>query len=71
MTKAAITAKQYSAGVQRNSPPAVQEAKRAGTSAEAAYYLAEHRDFQEGDPIQDWLQAEAEIDHRLLGTPIH
>jgi hypothetical protein len=39
--------------------------------AEAAYYLAEHRGFQGGDPMQDWLQAEVEIDHRLLGTPLH
>ena len=39
--------------------------------AEAAYYLAEHRGFQGGDPVRDWLQAEAEIDHRLLGTASH
>jgi len=39
--------------------------------AEAAYYLAEHRGFQGGDPVRDWLLAEAEIDHRLLGTPSH
>jgi hypothetical protein len=34
--------------------------------AEAAYFLAEHRSFMGGDPAQDWLQAETEID-RLLG----
>jgi hypothetical protein len=34
--------------------------------AEAAYLRAEHRGFQRGDPIEDWLAAEAEID-RLLG----
>lgn len=28
----------------------------------AAYYKAEHRGFDGGDPITDWLQAEAEID---------
>ena len=39
--------------------------------AEAAYYLAERRDFQGGDPIQDWLEAEAEIDHRLMGASLH
>jgi len=37
--------------------------------AEAAYYLAEHRKFQGGDPEQDWLQAEAEIDRNLRGAP--
>jgi hypothetical protein len=36
--------------------------------AEAAYYLAEHRHFQGGDPLQDWLEAQAEIDTRINGT---
>lgn len=30
--------------------------------AEAAYYRAERRRFQNGNPIQDWLEAEREID---------
>jgi len=34
--------------------------------AEAAYFLAEHRSFMGGDPAEDWLQAETEID-RVLG----
>lgn len=29
--------------------------------AEAAYYHAEHRGFNGGDPVADWLAAEAEI----------
>lgn len=36
--------------------------------AEAAYYLAEKRDFIGGDPTQDWLEAEVIIDQFLLGT---
>jgi hypothetical protein len=32
--------------------------------AEAAYYLAERRNFQGGDPVQDWLTAEKQIDER-------
>ena len=36
--------------------------------AEAAYYIAAHRNFQGGDPGQDWLQAEAEIDRSLHGA---
>jgi hypothetical protein len=36
--------------------------------AEAAYYLAKHRHFQGGDPLQDWLEAQAEIDTRINGT---
>ena len=30
--------------------------------ATAAYYLAERRGFNSSDEIQDWLEAEAEID---------
>ena len=28
----------------------------------AAYFHAEHRGFKGGDPVADWLAAEAEID---------
>ncbi len=31
----------------------------------AAYHIAERRGFAPGDPLDDWTQAEAEID-RLL-----
>ena len=34
--------------------------------AEAAYYLAEKRNFQGGDPVNDWLEAERIIDQALL-----
>ena len=33
----------------------------------AAYYIAERRGFAPGDPLEDWVQAEAEID-RLLAA---
>jgi len=33
---------------------------------EAAYYLAERRGFEEGYEVEDWLQAEADVDHMLL-----
>lgn len=47
--------------------------KAASVSAEqrrnyvemAAYYIAERRGFAPGNPLEDWIQAEAEID-RLL-----
>jgi chromosome segregation ATPase len=35
--------------------------KRYQMIAEAAYFQAEHRGFRDGDPVNDWLQAEAEI----------
>lgn len=33
--------------------------------SEAAYYRAEHRHFQGGDPDQDWYEAELDIEERL------
>lgn len=33
--------------------------------AEAAFYIAQRRGFVGGDPAQDWLEAEAEIERRL------
>jgi len=35
---------------------------------EAAYYRAERRGFQGGDPVADWLEAEAEIEAMLRGA---
>lgn len=35
--------------------------------AVAAYYRSERRGFNEGDPVADWLEAEAEIDRMLRG----
>lgn len=40
-------------------PPATD---RSQMIAEAAYYLAEQRGFDGGDPVQDWLEAEGMID---------
>ncbi|MEJ2552968.1 MAG: DUF2934 domain-containing protein [Gammaproteobacteria bacterium] len=79
MDKVDVTATLASAQVKAIPPVAARRQSPTGTSAEqrlrmiaeAAYYLAEHRGFQGGDPTEDWLQAEAEIDHRLMGTPIH
>ena len=36
--------------------------------AEAAYLRAERRGFMDGDPTEDWLSAEAEIDQILSRT---
>lgn len=37
--------------------------------AEAAYFRAENRGFQGGCPVQDWLEAEREIDQLLSQPP--
>jgi Protein of unknown function (DUF2934) len=44
-----------------------QQSDRLQMIAEAAYYRAEARGFISGDELQDWLDAENEID-RLLGS---
>lgn len=36
---------------------------------EAAYYIAKSRGFIGGNPMDDWLAAEAEIDKQLLQAP--
>jgi hypothetical protein len=33
--------------------------------AEAAYFKAEHRGFNDGDAVRDWCEAEAEVDAQL------
>lgn len=38
---------------------------RRAMIAEAAYYRAERRGFAPGDDLDDWLQAEAEIESLL------
>ena len=53
--------------------PSTRAKKTTGVPAEqrrnyvemAAYYIAERRGFAPGTPLEDWVQAEAEID-RLL-----
>jgi hypothetical protein len=44
--------------------------QRRGMICEAAYYQAERRGFSGGDPLQDWIAAEAEVD-RMLSGPSH
>ena len=39
--------------------------------AEAAYFRAERRGFQGGDPFADWLSAEAQIDQLLQADEGH
>jgi chromosome segregation ATPase len=43
----------------------VSPGERDKMIAEAAYFRAEQRGFKGGDPLADWVQAEAEINARL------
>lgn len=36
--------------------------------AETAYFLAERRGFSAGSELEDWLQAEADVNRRLGGA---
>ena len=38
--------------------------------AEAAYYRAEARNFADGYELEDWIEAEAEVDHLLRPSEI-
>ncbi len=75
-SKKAMTSKREKLPVRGR--PAPRAARAAGNAAvgpderhqmiaEAAYYRAEQRFFMNGDPLQDWLEAEAEITIRLRG----
>lgn len=46
-------------------PKGVPAEQRRNYIEMAAYYIAERRGFAPGNPLEDWVQAEAEID-RLL-----
>ncbi len=47
------------------SVPQQDTAERQVMIAEAAYFIAEHRDFTAGDQLSDWLQAEHEVQTNL------
>lgn len=44
---------------------APQADDRFGMIVEAAYFRAERRSFSPGNELQDWLEAETEVDERL------
>lgn len=52
-------------GAAPRQPSTVPAEQRRNYIEMAAYYIAERRGFAPGNPLQDWVQAEAEID-RLL-----
>ncbi|MBN1239418.1 MAG: DUF2934 domain-containing protein [Gammaproteobacteria bacterium] len=52
----------------RTAPQEVTEDQRRQMIAEAAYLRAERRGFNGGDPLNDWLEAETEVDARLRET---
>jgi hypothetical protein len=61
--KPATSAKRASAGATKTS---FTPQERYRMIAEAAYYRAERHSFM-GDPVQDWIEAEREINTMLSG----
>lgn len=60
----------YKAAADGASPPdktSVTPEQRYRMVAEAAYHHAERRGFVGGDPLNDWLLAEKEVDKLLNG----
>ena len=53
------------AAARAKKPKGVPPEQRRNYVEMAAYYIAERRGFAPGNPLEDWVQAEAEID-RLL-----
>jgi hypothetical protein len=67
-TKRSATRRARPAGVRATAAGprvALTPEQRHAMIAEAAYYRAERRGFAPGAELQDWLAAEAEIDHAL------
>jgi hypothetical protein len=48
--------------------PRISPEERERLVAEAAYFIAERRGFEAGRELEDWLQAEAEVNRRLGGS---
>jgi hypothetical protein len=51
-----------------DTPQQLNPVERHDLIALRAYLHAEARGFQGGNPVQDWLQAEAEIDREVRQT---
>ncbi len=64
-SKKRATKKTKGAGAETLRAGPVTAEERHRMIAEAAYYIAERRGFQGGDPEQDWREAEAQISGML------
>jgi len=60
----------HAAAPWKMTPLTLSPEERRRMIAETAYYLAERRAFQGGDPVRDWLDAEAQIDEALTRSPM-
>lgn len=49
-------------------PPPIGAEERQRMIAQAAYYRAEHRNFEPGHEVEDWLAAEKEVELRIANA---
>ncbi|MEJ2479356.1 MAG: DUF2934 domain-containing protein [Acidihalobacter sp.] len=72
-SKSATTAKSgtKTARARKKSASPVTAEQRYRMIAEAAYLIAESHGFDSSRSLDDWLQAEAQIDRQLSGTTQH
>lgn len=68
-TKRKTTATKSTRAGKKTATIKITEEQRLGMIAEAAYYKAEQRGFCGGDPTDDWLAAESEINALLSDNP--
>ncbi|MEA3410620.1 MAG: DUF2934 domain-containing protein [Pseudomonadota bacterium] len=57
------------AAVASSSSGEIDFSERRMMIAEAAYYRAEHRGFEPGNELEDWLGAESELESATFGRP--
>ncbi len=60
------TKRKSAAAKSSGAPQSITAEMRHQMIAEAAFFISQRRGFQGGNPVADWLKAEAEIDARLL-----
>ena len=53
---------------ERKHPPRISPEQRERIVAEAAYFIAERRGFAAGQELDDWLEAEAQVNRTLGGS---
>ena len=54
-----------STGSKQSVPVAISSQQRQQMINESAYYIAQRRGFTGGNPMDDWLMAEIEVDKQL------
>ena len=69
-TKTATKTARKTTRKSQSQSPIVSKEQRLQMIEEAAYFRAEQRSFQGGDPVADWLLSETEVDD-LLSQSTH